>query len=189
MVLLRALETLVGEGSKLPPVIGEIIDAAPDVDPELFDRMVKKIKARGGNFTLYASRGDWPLRISSWLRGLPRAGFIRDNPLMVAGVDTIDITAAGTKEFAGPRLAGSPPSVKSGLGEGSSATDDLLGRCRLLGPGKTRALPLDHGRRHVLGVTERLLPAWARKGTSPSAAPARAVCVLGAGAWAGIARP
>jgi esterase/lipase superfamily enzyme/Tfp pilus assembly protein PilF len=100
MVLLRALERIAGDGSKLRRVIGEIVHAAPDVDPDLFVRMVKTIKAKGGNFTLYASRGDWALRISSWLRGLPRAGFISDRPLIVAGVETIDITDAGINLFA-----------------------------------------------------------------------------------------
>lgn len=100
MVLLRALERLAGDGAMQRPVIGEIVHAAPDVDPDLFSRMVRTIKSRGGNFTLYASRGDLPLRISSWLRGLPRAGFFWDTPLIVSGVETIDITHAGTGLFA-----------------------------------------------------------------------------------------
>jgi esterase/lipase superfamily enzyme len=101
MVLLRALESIAADGSKLRPVIGEVVHAAPDVDPDLFGHMVKAIKNKGGNFTLYASRGDWALWLSGQLRGLARAGFIsRDKPLMVPGVETIDITHAGTTLFA-----------------------------------------------------------------------------------------
>jgi hypothetical protein len=39
--------------------------------------------------------------VSGWLRGLARAGYISsDQPLIVPGVDTIDITDAGTNLFA-----------------------------------------------------------------------------------------
>jgi len=101
MVLLRALAKITGEGSKLRPVIGEIIDASPDVDPDLFASMAKAIKAEGVNFTLYASRGDWALRVSSWMRRRARAGYIsKDKPLIVPGVETVDISKAGTNLFA-----------------------------------------------------------------------------------------
>jgi esterase/lipase superfamily enzyme len=100
MVLLRALEKIGSDSSVLRPLVGEIIHAAPDVDPDVFADSVKTIKAWGANFTLYASSGDWALQLSSWLRDRPRAGFIsKDKPLIVPGVDTIDITNAGTGWF------------------------------------------------------------------------------------------
>jgi esterase/lipase superfamily enzyme/tetratricopeptide (TPR) repeat protein len=100
MVLLRALEKLGNDGSRISSVVGEIIDAAPDVDPDLFVQMVNRIKSKGGNLTLYASQSDKALWLSSWLRDRPRAGFIHDEPLVVSGVDTIDITAATANWFA-----------------------------------------------------------------------------------------
>lgn len=103
MVVLRALEEIVREGSTLGSVIGEVVNAAPDVDPDVFAQMVRKIKARGANFTLYASRKDKALWLSSWMRDRPRAGYIKDIPLIVLDrarkatlVDTIDITEAGS---------------------------------------------------------------------------------------------
>jgi esterase/lipase superfamily enzyme len=66
----------------------------------VFVEMVREIKTMGGSLTLYASRRDQALRFSGWLRKLPRAGFIKGRPLIVAGVDTIDITNAGTDLFA-----------------------------------------------------------------------------------------
>ena len=99
MVLLRALEKIAGEGSRLRSVIGEIIHASPDVDPDLFVQMISKVKATGARFTLYASRSDRALWLSGKMRDRPRAGFIKDQPLIVAGVDTIDITEAGTDLF------------------------------------------------------------------------------------------
>ena len=100
MVLLRALEKIASEGSSLRAVIGEVIHAAPDVDPDLFVQIVRKIRAKGASFTLYASRSDRALWVSGWMRDRPRAGFIKDKPLITAGVDTIDITDAGTDLFA-----------------------------------------------------------------------------------------
>jgi esterase/lipase superfamily enzyme len=99
MVLLQALDRIAAAG---PPYgIGEVISAAPDVDRDLFWRLSKSIRAKGGGFTLYASRSDWALRISQWLWGEARAGYIgKDTPLIAPGVDTIDITAAGTSLFA-----------------------------------------------------------------------------------------
>jgi len=100
MVLLRALERIAADASKPRYAIGEIITASPDIDPDLFVEMTKTIRAKGGGFTLYASRGDWALRISGWFRDRARAGFIQGKPLIVPDVDTIDITAAGTNLFA-----------------------------------------------------------------------------------------
>jgi esterase/lipase superfamily enzyme len=96
LVLLNAL----GEMTKDPnlrPLIGEIINAAPDVEGSVFEHMVSA--GNGGSFTLYASRGDWALWTSGLIRGKPRAGFIDDKALIVPGVETIDVTDAGTGYF------------------------------------------------------------------------------------------
>jgi esterase/lipase superfamily enzyme len=98
LVLLRALD----ENSRAPTeqrlAIGEVIHAAPDVDPDLFVDLSSKNAALGR--TLYASRSDRALWFSTWMRDRPRAGYIRDHPLIVKGVDTIDITEAGMELFA-----------------------------------------------------------------------------------------
>jgi esterase/lipase superfamily enzyme/Flp pilus assembly protein TadD len=102
MVLLRALERVTRENQSLRELIGEIIEAAPDVDQGVYAHMLRTIDPDGDRkFTLYASRGDWALRVSGWLRGFTRAGYIsKDKPLVVPGVDTIDISEAGTSIFA-----------------------------------------------------------------------------------------
>jgi esterase/lipase superfamily enzyme/Flp pilus assembly protein TadD len=103
MVLLRALERIAGENPALAAAVGEIINAAPDVDPDSFVLMARKVKAKGARLTLYASSSDKPLRLSGWLRYRPRAGYIQDKPLIVRDereeaiiADTIDITSAGS---------------------------------------------------------------------------------------------
>jgi esterase/lipase superfamily enzyme len=103
MVLLRALEKIIGENPAFAATIGEVINAAPDVDPDTFVLMVRKVKAKGAGLTLYASRSDKALKASGWLRYRPRAGYILDKPLIVRDTadeaiiaDTIDITSAGS---------------------------------------------------------------------------------------------
>lgn len=101
-LLLRSLAQIVEKDPDLRPRIGEIIDAAPDVDADEFAQLVDKIKTGGAKFTLYAAETDKALWLSGALRHRPRAGFINGKPLIVrdeAGkeviADTIDITNGG----------------------------------------------------------------------------------------------
>jgi esterase/lipase superfamily enzyme len=92
-VMLQALRDL-ADGD-LGPLIGEVIDAAPDVSPKMFREAIAKLRGRGKPITLYASSGDVALRTSSLLRLEARAGYIfGGRPLIVPGVDTIDISSA-----------------------------------------------------------------------------------------------
>ena len=83
-------------------MIGEIIEAAPDVDQDVYRHILETVNPDASHkLTLYASRGDWALWVSGWFRGFARAGYIsKDKPLIVPGVDTIDVTSAGTSLFA-----------------------------------------------------------------------------------------
>jgi len=91
-VMLQALRDL-ADGD-LAPLIGEVIDAAPDVSPKMFREAIAKLRGRGKPITLYASSGDVALRTSSLLRLEARAGYIFwGRPLIVPGVDTIDISS------------------------------------------------------------------------------------------------
>ena len=101
MVLLPALEVIAREEPTLGAKIGEVIHAAPEVDPDLFATTVGKIQSSSAKLTLYASSNDKALWFSGWLRDRPRAGYIaNDQPLIIDGVDTIDVTSAGTGIFA-----------------------------------------------------------------------------------------
>jgi esterase/lipase superfamily enzyme len=86
------------------PNFRELILAAPDIDAEVFrDQIVPKILGSGPRMTLYASRRDYALLVSQWLRpGLARAGLIEDTtPLVVQGVETVDVSAVNTEWFWG----------------------------------------------------------------------------------------
>ncbi len=80
--------------------ISEVILAAPDVDRDSFENIAKEIDglAKGG-LTLYAAGNDRALSVSRRFNGgIPRAGDVPETgPLVLSGVDTIDVTAAGTE--------------------------------------------------------------------------------------------
>lgn len=78
--------------------ISQVILAAPDVDRDKFENIVSEIKGFAQGVTLYASGNDRALAVSrSFNGGIPRAGDVPETgPMIVQGVDTIDVTAAST---------------------------------------------------------------------------------------------
>ncbi len=78
--------------------IDQIVLAAPDIDRDVFVEIARAVNGAGRNTTLYAAHNDRALKLSRTLaRGASRAGDVPDGgPVVVAGVETIDITAAGT---------------------------------------------------------------------------------------------
>lgn len=96
-LLLRVLERLrpqVPEGV----VISQVILAAPDVDRDKFNIIAREITNFAKGVTLYAASNDRALGYSARFWGAPRAGDVpaRGGPLIVPGVDTIDVTAVST---------------------------------------------------------------------------------------------
>ena len=75
------------------PTLGEIIFAHPDVDQDRFRQLAKGVKSLGGRMTLYMSTDDRAFWLSKILRGAGRAG---GEPVVVADVETIDISGLGT---------------------------------------------------------------------------------------------
>ncbi|HEY1399854.1 alpha/beta hydrolase [Roseateles sp.] len=77
--------------------LSQIVLAAPDVDAGIF-RQVAKVFSRFDRVTLYASSEDKPLRVSRRLHSYPRAGDATP-PLVVAHLDTVDVSAVGADLF------------------------------------------------------------------------------------------
>ncbi len=79
--------------------INQVILAAPDVDSAEFEKFAESIAGSVGGITLYASSNDFAMRASREIhRGLPRAGDVPfGGPVVVWGVDTIDVTAISTE--------------------------------------------------------------------------------------------
>jgi esterase/lipase superfamily enzyme len=81
--------------------ISQVILAAPDVDADNFANLARKIDGFAKGVTLYAASNDRALIISRNFWQTPRAGDVLSNgPLIIPGIDTIDITAASTDSFA-----------------------------------------------------------------------------------------
>ncbi len=96
-VLLNVLREL----KRLTPAdvkIGEIILAAPDVDRDTFEFLAKEISGFGRGITVLAASNDRALEASKrFWGGVPRAGDMAGGtPVLVAGIDTIDISALST---------------------------------------------------------------------------------------------
>ncbi len=96
-VLLRVLERM---RPKAPEgvVISQVILAAPDVDRDKFQNIAREITGFAQGVTLYAASNDRALRYSaSFWGGIPRAGDVPEaGPLVIPGVDTIDVSAVST---------------------------------------------------------------------------------------------
>lgn len=98
--LLRALKALVDRSTTSMPNFGELVLMAPDVPRELLEHMVGHIRPLVKGTTLYVSSNDRALSASRAAHGEDRAGAIgAAGPLIVPGVDTIDVTALDTDYF------------------------------------------------------------------------------------------
>lgn len=96
-LLLRVLERMrpvAPEGV----VISQVILAAPDVDRDKFTNIAREIMNFAKGVTLYAASNDKALGYSArFWGGVPRAGDVpATGPLVVPGVDTIDVTSVST---------------------------------------------------------------------------------------------
>jgi esterase/lipase superfamily enzyme len=105
--------------------IGELIMAAPDIDRDLYRQRTAVIRPRTRGMTLYASAADRALALSKKVAGdIPRAGDVFDGtPILVDGVDAIDVTFVGEEMF--------------GFGHGTySETRSVLNDVKILLTGK-----------------------------------------------------
>jgi esterase/lipase superfamily enzyme len=97
------LEVLKEMRSSAPPgvMIDQMILAAPDVDADNFANLAASIEGLAKGVTLYAASNDRALIISRNFWQNPRAGDVTAGvPMIVSGVDSIDVTAASTDVFA-----------------------------------------------------------------------------------------
>jgi esterase/lipase superfamily enzyme len=87
-----------------PPgvAISQVILAAPDVDRDAFENIAREVIGVSRGMTMLAASNDRALGISRrFWGGVPRAGDVPANgPIVLAGVDTIDVTAISTVLFA-----------------------------------------------------------------------------------------
>jgi esterase/lipase superfamily enzyme len=82
--------------------LAQIILAAPDVDRDTFEFLASEIQGVGRGITVLAASNDRALDVSRrFWGGVPRAGDIPvEGPVLIAGIDTIDVTAVSTDVLA-----------------------------------------------------------------------------------------
>jgi esterase/lipase superfamily enzyme len=87
--------------SNTPLNISELIFAAPDVDRDVFASRAAEIESIAERVTLYASSVDRALMASGVKAGsVSRIGYVfKGGPVLVDGVETIDVTAVGDDMF------------------------------------------------------------------------------------------
>jgi esterase/lipase superfamily enzyme len=78
--------------------LNEVILAAPDVDRDVFANLVAGLTRYGRGITLYCSANDRAMSASrQFAGGVPRAGDVpAEGPVIVPGIDTIDVTGTST---------------------------------------------------------------------------------------------
>jgi esterase/lipase superfamily enzyme len=89
--LLRSIDRIAKQFAGQPKPFEQIILAAPDVSPKLFKDNATDYQSIADRTTLYVSRKDKALSLSSWLHGNSRTGF--SPPItIVPTIDTIDVS-------------------------------------------------------------------------------------------------
>jgi esterase/lipase superfamily enzyme/ABC-type sugar transport system substrate-binding protein len=80
--------------------IGELVLAAADVNTNEFNQKAELIEEAAYGVTLYVSSSDRALELSEGVAQMPRVGKVdSDGPLIIDGVDSIDVTNLGDDIF------------------------------------------------------------------------------------------
>jgi esterase/lipase superfamily enzyme len=91
--LLAALNQIAIDARTSPrPRFSQVILTAPDVDADGFRQIAQTIKRGADRVTLYASSNDQALKLSKQYQGYQRAGDTSPTVVIVAGIDTIDVS-------------------------------------------------------------------------------------------------
>lgn len=91
--------------------VREVVLAAPDLDADTFRRdLAPKLIAATRGTTLYASSTDEALAVSHHYNGALRAGDVAAGPIVLSGMDTIDVSAVDPGPL-GHSYIGDSPSV------------------------------------------------------------------------------
>ena len=73
--------------------LGNVVLLAPDMDFEIFARLLPRIRPIADNITVYVTEGDRPLALSEQLNGYPRLGEAGNDVALLTGVEVVDISA------------------------------------------------------------------------------------------------
>jgi esterase/lipase superfamily enzyme len=92
-----ALLLLAGEESRPRPMINHLVFLAPDIDTEIFEQSLDRIRPLAAHITIYVSGNDTPLSVSRQVHGYPRLGEAGTHLDGLEGVDIVDLSDAGVR--------------------------------------------------------------------------------------------
>lgn len=91
-------ETLAEANLAIP--VNHVLLAAPDIDAQVFrEQIAPKLARPSGRYTLYGSDNDKALKLSSFIAGYRRLGDTRDGVVVVAGIDSLDVSDLDATEL------------------------------------------------------------------------------------------
>jgi esterase/lipase superfamily enzyme len=110
-VLASALIEAAAERPGFAARVKEVVLAAPDIDADTFRRdLAPRLIAAAHGATMYASSTDEALSVSHHYNGEARAGDLAAGPIVVTGMETIDVSAVDPGPL-GHSYIGDSPSV------------------------------------------------------------------------------
>ena len=80
---------------------GELVLIAPDIDTDTFRQDLDQLKSVVRRITIYVSENDKALKVSNEVHGNPRLGQAGEHLTIFEQVESIDISAIGTRRFSG----------------------------------------------------------------------------------------
>lgn len=81
--------------------IGKVVLLAPDMDFQIFERMLPRIASISESITVYVADGDRPLALSTQLNGYPRLGESGNDVSRLTGVEVIDVRMLEVEDLTG----------------------------------------------------------------------------------------
>ncbi|MEY8829234.1 alpha/beta hydrolase [Sedimentitalea sp. XS_ASV28] len=72
--------------------VGDVVLLAPDMDFQIFERILPRIRPLMRSMTVYVTASDRPLAVSSQLHGYPRLGEAGNDVSSLDGVEVIDLS-------------------------------------------------------------------------------------------------
>ncbi|MCR9114591.1 MAG: alpha/beta hydrolase, partial [Rhodobacteraceae bacterium] len=72
--------------------LGNVVLLAPDMDFQIFQRILPRIAPIAETITIYATNGDRPLALSAQLHGYPRLGEAENDFSQLDPVEVIDLS-------------------------------------------------------------------------------------------------
>lgn len=97
--VLRDIRNIGGDAIVSRPMFNEVILAAPDITRDNFQQIVARVRGLATGITLYASANDRALSLSQKLSGASAGHVQATGPIVLEGIDSIDVTAASTDFF------------------------------------------------------------------------------------------